>query len=130
MFFCCQAAGRVMKAAGHGRIVNISSLAVRGAAKGAHYSASKAGILGLTRALALEWGPEVLVNAVAPGLVDTRMPREAMTEDEIAGRVEAIPLRRLGLPEDIARAVLFLASDLSSWITGQVIHVNGGDYMP
>ncbi len=128
-FMCCQAAGRVMRQAGGGRIVNICSVAIRGVLQGAHYSASKAGAMGLTRSLALEWAPEVLVNAVAPGLVDTDMPRSAMTEQEIADRVRRIPLQRIGQPEDIARAVLFLTSDRSSWITGQVLHVNGGDMM-
>jgi NAD(P)-dependent dehydrogenase (short-subunit alcohol dehydrogenase family) len=128
-FICCQAAARVMKQAGGGRIVNMTSLAIRGQRGGAHYTASKAGIVGLTRALALEWAPEVLVNCVAPGIIDTPQPRMGMNEQEIAERVSHLPLPRIGRPEDVAQAVLFLVSDSSSWITGQTLHVNGGDMM-
>lgn len=118
-----------MKHTGKGRIVNLTSVAIRGVQRGSHYSASKAGIMGLTRALALEWAPEVLVNCVAPGLIDTAQPRMGMNEEQIAERVRRLPLPRIGRPEDVARAVLFLASNDSSWITGQTIHVNGGDMM-
>jgi NAD(P)-dependent dehydrogenase (short-subunit alcohol dehydrogenase family) len=128
-FFCSQAAARVMKAAGEGRIVNMSSVAIRGAQRGSHYCASKAGIIGLTRALALEWAPEILVNCVAPGIIDTPQPRLGMSEEQIAERVGKLPLPRIGTPEDVAQAVLFLASHRSSWVTGQVLHVNGGDMM-
>jgi 3-oxoacyl-[acyl-carrier protein] reductase len=128
-FMCSQAAARVMKEAGRGRIVNMASVAVRGAPRGAHYSASKAGIMGLTRTLALEWAPEVLVNCVAPGLIDTPQPRMGMNEEQIAERVPRLPLPRIGRPEDVAQAVLFLVSDRSSWITGQTLHINGGDMM-
>jgi len=128
-FMCSQAAARVMKQAGRGRIVNMASLAIRGILRGAHYSASKAGIVGLTRTLALEWAPEVLVNCVAPGLIDTPQPRMGMNEEQIAERVRRLPLPRIGRPEDVAQAVLFLVSDHSSWITGQTLHVNGGDMM-
>ena len=128
-FICSQAAARVMKQMAGGRIVNISSLAIRGVIRGAHYSASKAGMLGLTRSLALEWAPEVLVNCVAPGVVDTPQPRTGMSEDEITERVNRLPLPRIGRPEDVAQAVLFFVSDSSSWITGQTLHVNGGDVM-
>jgi NAD(P)-dependent dehydrogenase (short-subunit alcohol dehydrogenase family) len=129
-FFCSQAAARIMRQTGGGRIVNISSIAMRGALQGAHYSASKAGIVGLTRTLALEWAPTVLVNCVAPGIVDTPQPRMGMSEEQIAERVRRLPLPRIGRPEDVAQAVLFLVSDSSSWITGQTLHVNGGDMMP
>lgn len=128
-FFCSQAAARVMKKAGRGRVVNMSSVAMRGQIRGAHYSASKAGLVGLTRALALEWAPEILVNCVAPGLIDTPQPRMGMNEDQIAERVRRLPIPRIGEPEDIARAVLFLCTEESSWITGQTLHVNGGDLM-
>jgi NAD(P)-dependent dehydrogenase (short-subunit alcohol dehydrogenase family) len=128
-FFCSQAAARVMKMAGQGRIVNIASVAIRGILRGAHYSASKAGIIGLTRTLALEWAPEVLVNAVAPGLIDTPQPRMGMSERQIAERVQHLPLARIGRPEDVAEAVLFLVSKGSSWVTGHTLHVNGGDMM-
>jgi 3-oxoacyl-[acyl-carrier protein] reductase len=128
-FFCSQAAARVMKEAGQGRIVNMASVAIRGIQRGAHYSASKAGIIGLTRTLALEWAPEVLVNCVAPGLIDTPQPRMGMNEGEIAERAQRLPLARIGKPEDVAEAVLFLVSKGSSWVTGQTLHVNGGDMM-
>jgi len=128
-FMCSQAAAHVMKQAGRGRIVNMASLAIRGIPRGAHYSASKAGIMGLTRTLALEWAPEVLVNCVAPGLIDTPQPRMGMNEEQIAERVRRLPLPRIGRPEDVAQAVLYLVSDHSSWITGQTLHVNGGDMM-
>jgi NAD(P)-dependent dehydrogenase (short-subunit alcohol dehydrogenase family) len=128
-FFCSQAAASVMKEAGRGRVVNMSSVAMRGQIRGAHYSASKAGLVGLTRALALEWAPEILVNCVAPGLIDTPQPRMGMDEDQIAERVRRLPIPRIGEPEDIARAVLFLCTEESSWITGQTLHVNGGDLM-
>lgn len=129
-FLCSQAAARVMKQAGAGAIVNTSSIAIRGQARGAHYCASKAGVVALTRVLALEWAPEIRVNCIAPGLTDTDMPRKGMSQEEIANRVQGMPLPRLGRPEDIARAVLFLVSDNSSWVTGQTVHVNGGDWMP
>ena len=128
-FMCSQAAARVMKQAGRGRIVNMASLAVRGILRGGHYSASKGGIVSLTRTLALEWAPEVLVNCVAPGLIDTPQPRMGMNEEQIAERVKRLPLPRIGRPEDVAQTVLFLVSDHSSWITGQTLHVNGGDMM-
>jgi NAD(P)-dependent dehydrogenase (short-subunit alcohol dehydrogenase family) len=128
-FMCSQAAARVMKQGGWGRIVNISSIVIRGVPRGAHYSASKAGIVGLTRSLALEWAPEVLVNCVAPGIIDTPQPRMGLSEDQITERVSRLPLPRIGQPEDVAQAVFFFVSESSSWITGQTLHVNGGDLM-
>jgi NAD(P)-dependent dehydrogenase (short-subunit alcohol dehydrogenase family) len=129
-FMCSQAAARYMKKNGGGRIVNMSSVAIRGQPRGSHYSASKAGIIGLTRALALEWAPEVLVNCVAPGIIDTPQPRMGLTEEQIEARFRSLPLPRIGQPEDVARVVLFFVSESSSWITGQTLHVNGGDMMP
>ena len=126
-FFCSQAAARVMKSAGYGRIVNLGSVAMNGSPRGAHYSATKGGIVSLTRTLAREWAPEILVNCVAPGLVDTPQPRYGMTEEEVSERARNLPLARIGKPEDIAEAVLFLVSEKASWITGQLFHVNGGD---
>jgi NAD(P)-dependent dehydrogenase (short-subunit alcohol dehydrogenase family) len=131
-FFCAQAAARRMAAKGHGRIINIASdSALLPAANGAHYCASKAGVVALTKSLALALAPRgILVNAIAPGLTDTAQPRYGMTEAEIAsyGR-ESIPVGRIAQPEDIARAALFLASDLSGFVTGQTIFVNGGSLM-
>jgi len=114
-----------------GVAITLSSSAVRGDPRGAHYSASKAGILGLTRAMALALAPHgIRVNAIAPGLTDTAQPRHGNTEEEIAERVKTIPIARLGQPSDIADLACFLACDQSSWITGQVHHINGGLWMP
>jgi NAD(P)-dependent dehydrogenase (short-subunit alcohol dehydrogenase family) len=130
-FLCAQAVARAMVAAGRpGAIVNISSSAIRGDARGVHYSASKAGVLGMTRAMALALAPHrIRVNAIAPGLTDTAQPRYGNTEEEIAERAREIPLGRIAQPEEIARVAVFLASEDSGWITGELIHVNGGAYM-
>ncbi|HEY7680805.1 MAG TPA: 3-oxoacyl-[acyl-carrier-protein] reductase [Terriglobia bacterium] len=114
----------------HGRIINITSVvAYMGNAGQANYVASKAGILGLTRALAQEVASRnITVNAVAPGFIETAMT-EGMTaeaREKLAGR---IPLGRLGQPSDVAHAVRFLASEEAAYITGQVVHVNGGLFL-
>ena len=129
-FQTTRAAARVMARQRSGRIVNVSSTAgVMGTAGQANYSAAKAGLIGLTKSTARElahWG--ILVNAVAPGLIETDMTATLSTEtrETYLGQV---PLRRIGTPEDVAAVVRFLASDGASYITGQVIHVNGGLYM-
>ena len=131
-FFCAQAAARRMTKRGAGRIINIASdSAIIPAANGAHYCASKAGVVALTKSLALALAPHgVLVNAIAPGLTDTAQPRYGMTETEIADYSrESIPLGRIAQSEDIARATLFLTSDLAAFVTGQTIFVNGGSLM-
>jgi 3-oxoacyl-[acyl-carrier protein] reductase len=112
---------------GSGRIVNISSIvAMSGTDHEAHYAASKAGMHGLTKSLALELGPHgVMVNAIAPGHITTDMTATA-TEEEVRDTLRLVPLGRLGAPGEIASVVAFLASDEASYITGQVIHVNGG----
>jgi NAD(P)-dependent dehydrogenase (short-subunit alcohol dehydrogenase family) len=130
--FCAQAAARVMVAAGtHGAIVNIASSAIYGASpRGVHYAASKGGIVSMTRAMASELAPyRIRVNAIAPGLTDTAQPRYGMDEAELAARGAALPLGRLGRPEDIAHAAVFLASDRAAFMTGQVMHPNGGLFM-
>ena len=128
--FCAQAAAKAMIAGGGGSIVNLASQAVRGSVLGAHYSASKAGLLGLTRSMALELAPyRIRVNAIAPGLVDTAQPRGGSTEAELLAQGAALPLGRLGQAVDIANAVVFLASDLSAFMTGEVMQINGGGYM-
>lgn len=129
--FCAQAAARRMVAAGRpGAIVNLSSTAMRGTPVGAHYAASKSGLVGLTRSMAIALAPHrIRVNAIAPGLTDTAQPRHGNTEEELAEMGRAVPLGRMGRPEDIAGMALFLASPLGEWITGQVFHVNGGGYL-
>jgi Dehydrogenases with different specificities (related to short-chain alcohol dehydrogenases) len=129
-FLCLRGAGRLMRETGGGVIVNVASLAAaRATPRGAHYTAAKAGLLGLTRAAALELAPHAIrVNAVAPGLTDTAQPRFGMTEDEISIAAEAIPLGQLAQPGDIAAAIAFLCGSGATHITGQVLHVNGGQY--
>jgi 3-oxoacyl-[acyl-carrier protein] reductase len=130
--FCAQAAARAMIEAGtQGAILNLSSSAVRGSPVGVHYSATKTGVLGITRSMALALAPHgIRVNAIAPGLTDTAQPRHGNTEAELAEMAKAIPLGRMGRPEEIGRMALFLCSADAAWITGQVHHVNGGIYMP
>jgi NAD(P)-dependent dehydrogenase (short-subunit alcohol dehydrogenase family) len=130
-FLCAQAVGRALVAAKRpGAFVNISSSAVRGDPRGVHYSASKAGIVGLTRAMALALAPHgIRVNAIAPGLTDTAQPRYGNTEEQIAARAREIPLGRMAQPEEIARVAVFLTTSGAGWITGELIHVNGGLYM-
>jgi 3-oxoacyl-[acyl-carrier protein] reductase len=130
-FLCAQAVARAMIAAGKpGAIINISSSAIRGDARGVHYSASKAGVLGMTRAMALALAPyRIRVNAIAPGLTDTAQPRYGNTEEQLAERAREIPLGRMARPEEIARVAVFLASDDAAFITGELIHANGGSYL-
>jgi len=120
--------GPAMAERGGGRIVVMSSSAgFGGSAQGVHYSASKAGLIGFVKALAVELAPyQITVNAIAPGLTDTAQPRYGLSEAEITARVQAIPLGRIGTAEDVVQAALWLASEAASYITGQTIHVNGG----
>jgi NAD(P)-dependent dehydrogenase (short-subunit alcohol dehydrogenase family) len=130
-FFCAQEAARLMIPRGSGRIVNIASdAAILPAVRGSHYNASKAGVLALTKSLALEFAPyRIAVNAVAPGLTDTAQPRYGMTEEEIAAEGAATPWGRIATAEDVARAVLYLASPLSEYVTGETVLVTGGALM-
>ena len=129
--FCAQAAARAMIAGGAGgAIINLSSQSIRGAVLGVHYSASKSGLIGLTRSMALELAPHrIRVNAIAPGLIDTAQPRGGNTDEEIAAIGASLPLGRVGQASDIANAVVFLASEASGFMTGEVMQVNGGGYM-
>ncbi|UWD50209.1 SDR family oxidoreductase [Clostridioides difficile] len=126
-FYCSQIALKYMISEKKGNIINISSIwGISGASCEVHYSISKAGIIGMTKALAKEVAPSnIRVNSIAPGVINTDMLSE-YNEDEIDVLVEETPLMRLGTPEDIANCAIFLASDKSSFITGQVISPNGG----
>ncbi len=114
-----------------GSIINLTSgAAFRSSPRGVHYVTSKAGIVGMTRALSLELAEyDIRANAIAPGLTDTAQPRFGMTEDEINQAGEDNPLGRIAEPEDIADLAVFLASESSRHITGQTLHVNGGQYL-
>jgi 3-oxoacyl-[acyl-carrier protein] reductase len=129
-FVCARAALPHLRAAGWGRIVNISSRAYQGNPGQANYSAAKAGVIGLTRALSAELGRDAItVNAVAPGAIDTALLRSHPRAEEIKERaIRLQPVKRLGTPEDVAAAVAFLASDDAAFISGDVLHVSGGRF--
>ena len=125
--FNMKAAQKIMLKQRKGSIINISSVVgVQGNAGQANYAASKAGILGFTKSVALEMGSRnIRCNAIAPGFIETEMTA-ALKPEIVEGWRNAIPLKRGGQPEDVANACVFLASDLSSYITGQVLRVDGG----
>ena len=129
-FALTQAALKPMIKQRGGRIVNISSVVGQGGNAGqANYAASKAGIIGFSKAVAQEVASRgITVNVVAPGLIETDMTK-AITDAAHEEWASKIPLKRLGTPDDVAAAVCFLASDEASYITGQVLAVNGGMYM-
>lgn len=112
-------------------VVNISSgRALEGAANAAAYSATKAGLLGLTRALAKEFAPRgIRVNAIVPGITDTAQPRIEMSEEQMEAAGGMIPLGRIGQPDDVARGVVYLLGDGASYMTGQKLVINGGSIM-
>ena len=130
VFRLCRAAMRGMMKARAGRIINISSVVASSGNPGqANYCAAKAGLEGLTRSLACELGSRnVTVNCVAPGFIETDMTN-VLPEAQAAQLKQQIPLGRMGQPAEIAAAVAYLASPLASYVTGQVLHVNGGMYM-
>ena len=132
-FLCSRAAQRYMVEQGYGRIVNVSSTSALGNRGQANYSAAKAGLQGLTKTLAIELGRYgVTVNAVAPGFIETEMTREAAArlgldfEAFVEEMVKDIPVGRGGWPEDVAAAILYLASEEASFVSGQVLYVAGG----
>lgn len=129
-FLCTQAAIRSMSKQRYGRIINIASIVgVMGNAGQANYAASKAGLIGFSKTVAREYAERgVTVNAVAPGFIDTAMT-QALPEEARKTLMAQIPMGRLGTVDDVALAVSFLASDDASYMTGQVLHVNGGMYM-
>src|SRR6478672_9747619 len=133
-FNCIQAAIPDMLAAGWGRIVTISSSSAQsGAARMAHYVASKGGVVGLTKALAVEYaGRGITVNTIPPGFIDTPMARRAEARGDLPS-IDAVaartPVRRAGTPDDIAAACAYLCSDEAGYVTGQAIGVNGGWYL-
>ncbi|QQK08142.1 3-oxoacyl-[acyl-carrier-protein] reductase [Miniphocaeibacter halophilus] len=126
-FYCMKLASRIMMKQRYGKIISISSIVgLHGNAGQVNYSASKAGILGMTKSLAKELASRnVTVNAIAPGFIETSMT-EKLPEDIINSMLENIPLAKLGRPKDIADTVVFLASDKANYITGQTISVDGG----
>ncbi|MDY7538292.1 3-oxoacyl-ACP reductase FabG [Undibacterium sp. RTI2.1] len=121
---------RGMMKAKHGRIINITSVVGSAGNPGQmNYAAAKAGVAGMSRALAREIGSRnITVNCIAPGFIDTDMTK-SLTDDQKAAILQQIPLARLGQPEDIAAATLFLASPAAGYITGTTLHVNGGMYL-
>ncbi len=127
VLYCCRAVYRHMVSRKQGRILTVSSMWGRsGASCEAAYSAAKAGVIGLTQALARELGPSgITVNCVAPGVIDTEM-NAGLTPEDLQALSEETPLGRLGTPEDVARALLFLASPEAGFLTGQVLGVDGG----
>lgn len=127
-FLSCRAAMRCMRPRKFGRIVLFSSMIARtGAVRGAHYAASKGGILGLARSLSIEAAADnIRVNTISPGITDTAQPRAFLSDADLAERKTRIPLGRIGHVEDMVEACMFLLSDESSYLIGQDIRANGG----
>ena len=130
-FLTARAVARAMKEDGRGAIVTTASgRALAGAANGAHYAASKAGIIALTKSLAHDWARYgIRVNCILPGVTDTAQPRGEMSDSELYALGARIPLGRIGEPDDIAAVVAFLLSDDARYMTGQTVAVNGGAIM-
>ncbi len=132
VFNCSKAVLKYMKKQRSGKIVNTASSAGRSTSElgGAHYTTSKAAVLGLTRHLAREAAPyNINVNSICPGLIDTPMVQEMTSKDELKKHLKDIPMARLGKPEEVADLVLFLASDSSSYINGATIDINGASLL-
>jgi 3-oxoacyl-[acyl-carrier protein] reductase len=132
VFLLIRAVLPAMKEQGYGRIVNLSSTAGKTVSTlgGAHYTSSKAALLGLTRAAAKELGPYgITVNALCPGLFDTELTRENATPEQLEAIAKTFPIRRLGDPVEVADLICFLASEAAGYITGASLDINGGDLM-
>ena len=129
-FLCTRRAVKGMMKNRYGKIINISSVVgFAGNAGQFNYSATKAGVIGMTKSAALECASRgIRVNAIAPGFIETDMT-SSLSDDVKAAYMEKIPLKSLGKPEDIANAVIYLASPLSDYMTGQTLHLNGGMYL-
>ncbi len=129
-FVCAQELMPHMKERGFGRIVNVASSGGQlGGTLAVHYATSKAGIIGLTRSLAKLGAPEVLVNCVAPGLIESEMTAAEIASQGGQAKIGSIPIGRPGLAEEVAGAVAYLASDAASYVTGQTLNINGGQYL-
>jgi NAD(P)-dependent dehydrogenase (short-subunit alcohol dehydrogenase family) len=132
-FNICKAALKQFKAQGFGTITNLASVAAQkggGLVGGAHYAASKGGVVSLTRSIAREFGPSgIRANVICPSMTETSMLDGNVTDKQFEDIVAAIPLKRAGKPVDIAGACLFLSSDLSAYVTGATIDVNGGSHI-
>lgn len=126
---CCRAVAPIMKQQGRGAIINMSwDLAIHGfhGRNPEMFAAVKAGIIGFSRSFAKNHGPEIRVNILAPGWIQTAFAEEVMEREYYAERIKEIPLGRFGTPEDVAEVAVFLASDEASYITGEMIKINGG----
>lgn len=131
-FLLTQAVVPIMRHHHYGRIINISSTAGRQVSTlgGAHYTASKAGLLGLTRASAKELGVHgITINAICPGMINTELTRENATDEQLARISQTYPVRRLGNAEEVAELICFIASEHAGYITGASLDINGGDLM-
>lgn len=131
-FFCAQRAAKEMAKNNWGRIINIASIASGGVgvgiSGGAHYTASKGGVIGMTETLADEWAPiGITVNAIGPGAIDTPMVAASqIPEEAMKAMLAGVPLKRIGKPEEVSAAVVFLASEEASYVTGATLYVDGG----
>jgi NAD(P)-dependent dehydrogenase (short-subunit alcohol dehydrogenase family) len=131
VFYCCQAALRIMSKQGNGRIINIASIAGRSVSDigGAHYTTSKAAVLGLTRHMAKEAGPRIRVNSVCPGMIDTPMNETFGSPEKTEEVCSQLALQRIGRPREVAAVVAFLASEDAAYVTGETVEVDGGALM-
>lgn len=131
-FFCAQRAAKEMSKNKWGRIINIASIASGGVgvgiSGGAHYTASKGGVIGMTETLAIEFAPlGINVNAIGPGAIDTPMvAADQMSKEELDAFISGVPLKRIGKAEEVSATVVFLASDEASYVTGATFYVDGG----